>query len=345
MLNWFKPYSFSLFIKLVLLIFVSFAFKQKDYQRQQINGFAQGTTYSIVYYTQDKEIEKLEIDSILNAIDLSMSLYIPNSLISRFNSYQTKEIVLDDHFRKVIEKSFLLNKQSQGIFDVTVEPLVQLWGFGAKKVNRLPNNKEVDSVLQYVGMDKLKLQGNKLIKLKDGVKVDVNGIAQGYSVDVLADYLESKSINHYVIEIGGELRVKGPKPDGSAMKIGIEKPQKKGSGDELMNDIIHINSGAITTSGNYRKYIQQNNKMISHHINPKNGQPFGGEIISATVYATDAISADGYDNVIIAKKANEAIDFANKHPDLEIYLIYKSKDGYIKDTLSTGFKKLLIPTN
>ncbi|WP_148233515.1 FAD:protein FMN transferase [Pseudopedobacter saltans] len=341
MFNCFKFSSVKLFVKLFLLVFISSGFKPKSYKREQINGFAQGTTYSIVYYTQDKKIDKVKIDSILKSIDLSMSLYTPHSVISKFNLYETKEIELDNHFKKVMEKSFLLYKESKGVFDVTVEPLVRLWGFGSKKVSRLPNQKEIDSVLQYVGMDKLKLQGNKLIKVKDGVKVDLNGIAQGYSVDVLADYLESQSIRHYVIEIGGELRIKGPKPDGSAMKIGIEKPEKEALENELMKDIIHINSGAITTAGNYRKFIQQNDKTISHHINPKNGQPFSGEIISATIYAKDAISADGYDNVIISMKADEAIGFANKHPHLELYLIYKDKTGMIKDTLSTGFKKLL----
>lgn len=312
----------------------------QEFKRNDITGYTQGTTYSIIQYTTGKAVEQREIDSVLKVIDLSMSIYIPNSTISKFNEYSTDEIILDEHFRKVVETSFEIYKDSKGIFDLTVQPLVQMWGFGAKKITALPTKKQIDSVRQYVGMDKLKLEGNKLIKLKKGIKVDVNGIAQGYSVDVLADYLEAKGVNAYLVEVGGELRIKGPKPDGEPFKIGVEKPMEGiGMQQQDMQEIIAINKGAVTTAGNYRKYQKSKDKKISHHIDPKTGYPYQGQIISATVYTEKALMADGYDNVFMAMTPAKAIKYANKR-NMQLYLIYRDKHGKVLTKYTDGFLQL-----
>lgn len=325
-----------------ILLLGLLSFKKAEPKKVQFNGYAQGTTYSVIYYAEGQPVTKLEVDSLLRAIDLSMSIYIPNSLISRFNQYDTQEIVVDKHFKNVVQESLRLNKISNGIFDITIAPLAKLWGFGTKKVVEAPQKHEVDSVLQYVGSDKIGLTGNKLYKKAKGVTLDVNGIAQGYSVDVIADFLAAKGIKQYLIEVGGELRVKGPKPDGSNFKVGVEQPEGPNSIERHLNAIVELKLGAITTAGNYRKFIESNHQKLSHHINPRTGYPYVGEIISATIVAKNAMLADGYDNIIIAMTAKEALAYTEKNKDIEIYIIYKDASGNIKTAASKGFQKLFV---
>ncbi|PPL00302.1 FAD:protein FMN transferase [Parapedobacter indicus] len=313
----------------------------ENLKKYTIIGYAQGTDYLITYYATDSCIHKNTIDSTLNVIDSSMSLYKPYSLINKINAGGQGVFELDDHFYNVLIKSFAIKRDSKGIFDVTVAPLVQLWGFGVKAVDHFPDSGEVRQALACTGMDKIRLRGHRLEKKSPCVQIDLNGIAQGYSVDVLAGLLEDRGIRHYVVELGGELRVKGPKPDGLPMRIGIERPLDGESGVVTINDVMEIREGAITTAGNYRKFLQDGKRKFSHHIDPRTGYPFDTGIISATIYAKDAVTADGYDNVIMAMEAEESITFVNKRKGLEVFVIYKDTSGTVRDTMSIGFKKLL----
>ncbi|WP_432708445.1 FAD:protein FMN transferase [Pedobacter sp.] len=329
-----------------VLCFVSlltfFYFQNTGQQQYVIRGYTQGTDYTIKYYGDHDFITKKAVDSILLKIDSSMSLYKPYSLINQFNESE-KGCPIDDQFAAVIRKSFEINQQTSGNFDVTVAPLVQAWGFGAQPMQRYPENSDIQLLLQLVGMDKLVLKKNNFLKKKKpGVKIDLNGIAQGYSVDVVADYLLTKGITSFVVEIGGELRIKGLKPDGSARRIGIEGPALTEGGAPHIRHLASIPEGAVTTSGNYRKFHQNGTKKITHLINPKTGYPLDNEMISVTVFAKDAMTADGYDNALMAMDVKEALQFVEAKGDLEAYFIYRRKDGGVADTLSRGFKKLII---
>lgn len=310
-------------------------------EKYTLSGYAQGTTYSITYYAAYPIITESAVDSIISVIDSSMSLYKPYSAISRFNKGKDSSVVVDDHFRKVVEKSFEIYRHSNGVFDITVAPLVQLWGFGPQKIQRFPDGNEVLETLACVGMDKIQLDGAVLSRKDTCVQLDVNGIAQGYTVDVLADFMEQKGVLYYIVELGGELRVKGPKPDGSPMRIGIERPPHKGSSSVTIQDIMEISEGAITTAGSYRKFLNDGERTVSHHIDPATGYPFETAIVSATIYAKDAITADGYDNVIMAMAAAQAVDFVNRQEGLEVYIIYRDDEGSIRETMSDGFGVLL----
>lgn len=328
-------YRFLLFI----LPFI-FAFSlKKELKQYKIEGFAQGTDYAIMYYAPDSVATKAGIDSLLNEIDLSMSLYKKGSLINQFNAAK-KEIKADRFMNDVLKRSFEINQDTKGIFDITVAPLVQAWGFGPKEAKKEPDPGVIKSILACVGMKNLKLQNGWLSKLKPYVQIDLNGIAQGYSVDLIAVYLEKKGIKQYVAELGGEIRILGPKPNGEAMKIGVEGPDKDGT--PVIRHIAAINVGAITTSGNYRKFHQSGKKKISHLIDPKTGYPLNNEMISVTVYANDAITADGYDNALMAMHLKDAMAFVESRKNLEAYFVYHQKDGTVADTLTTGFKKLII---
>ena len=324
-----------LFITAVFISLTSFYYP-KALKRYQLSGFAQGTTWQMNYYASDSIIVKSSIDSILFEIDNSMSLYKPNSLITQFNK-SVKGVKLDSHFKKVMEKSFSINKETNGVFDVTVKPLVKAWGFGPEASNKTPAAAEIINALGCVGSGKLKLKSDSLIKFKPCVEVDLNGIAQGYTVDVLSEFLEMHGINNYLVELGGEIRVKGLKTDGSRFKIGIESPEE--NENSSMKKIITVNDGAITTSGNYRQYKTQGNKKISHLINSQTGFPIDNEMISVTVWARDAITADGFDNVFMNFGVNKALSFLESRKDMAAYFIYLKEDRSIADTASAGFYK------
>lgn len=309
--------------------------------RYHLTGYAQGTTYAITYYAQSQLVPKAVVDSILSGIDSSMSLYKPYSLINKINDAGKAVQITDVHFHRVLRRSFELYRQSGGLFDITVAPLVQLWGFGVEAVHHLPDSAAVDSVLRCVGMDKIRLKGRKLIKAQPCVQLDMNGIAQGYSVDVLADHLERRGVDRYLVELGGELRVKGPKPDGTPFRIGIERPMQSEGAVTVVDDVVEVAAGAITTAGNYRKFLQEGDRRVSHHIDPRTGYPFNTEIISATVYSQDAMTADGYDNIIMAMPVADAIAFVDRSKEMEVFIVYRDKQGSVKDTMSMGFKEMI----
>jgi thiamine biosynthesis lipoprotein len=333
-------FQYKIFIYCLPLLII-FLLQKDDRQQYVIHGYAQGTDYSIKFFAKDSVVTKGAVDSILLVIDSSMSLYKPYSLINRFNESSTG-LKVDPHFVKVIKKSIEISKATGGVFDITVKPLVQAWGFGSKPILEFPDSAIIKNIMSCVGMQHLQLNGAFLKKAKSCVQIDLNGIAQGYSVDVVADYLINKGIKSFVVEIGGELRINGIKPDKTYFRIGIEGPGETDSSTPLMKHIIQLRTGAITTSGNYQKYLQQGSKKISHLINAKTGYPLQNSMISVTLYSKDAITADGYDNALMAMEPTQALKFIESQRGLEAYLIYKDADGKVADTLSTGFRKLIV---
>jgi thiamine biosynthesis lipoprotein len=329
-------------ILMLCVLFTSFSFKN-DIQKIQLTGFAQGTSWHITYYAKDSIITKAQIDSILVKLDSSLSIYKNYSLISRFNRAK-KGIVADEHFAAVINKSIEVWKTSGGLFDITVMPLVQAWGFGTKAVHQYPDSAKIKTILKCIGSDKISIHNKYFSKKKSCITVDVNGIAQGYSVDVIADFFEKHAIHNYLIELGGEIRIKGKKlPENEKMKIGIEAP---GDYDEttpsVLQKIITLEEdGAITTSGSYRKYNESGGKKFSHTIHPATGYPIQNELISVTVFAHDAITADAYDNVLLAMGLSKAMQFVEQRNDMSAYFIYKKTDGTIADTASSKFMNLI----
>jgi len=325
------------------VIFLVSVLHSGDEQLQEfkINGYAQGTSYSITYYAKNEWVKKSNIDSIIQIIDQSMSLYKPNSLINKFNE-STSGMLVDFHFMEVYKRAHSIFKDTKGKFDVTVAPLVQLWGFGPKKITKLPDDAAIKNALKGVGMEKISRHHNFLKKKSPQVSIDFNGIAQGYTVDVIAAHLQRNKIDHFMVEVGGELYINGTKPNGQGFKIGIEGPTDTELSSQSMKHILQFKKGAITTSGNYQKYVMNGNQRISHLIDPKTGYPLKNEMVSVTVFAKDAITADGYDNPLMAMSVKEALAFVAKRKNMEVYMIYKKPNGELADTLSAGFKKLIV---
>ena len=305
----------------------------------KIEGFAQGTSYQITYYAESAIISSSSINQLFSELDSSLSIYKPYSLINQFNNSENG-LIMDEHLFKVVQRSIKIWKESEGVFDISILPIVEAWGFGAKKHSKVPTNAEIARALSCSGSDKLRIEGKRLIKTIPCLKIDVNGIAQGYSVDVIAKHLESKGVQNYLIEIGGEIRVKGRKqPGNQLMRIGIEQPAENGNDEPVIQKVIELHAGAITTSGNYRKFIQNGSKKLSHLMDPKTGRPIDNKMISVTVKTRNAMSADGYDNVLIGLGIEKAFDFLKKHKGLDAYFIYQDENGVVRDTASAGFFK------
>ncbi|WPR70857.1 FAD:protein FMN transferase [Flavobacterium sp. NG2] len=305
----------------------------------KFEGNAQGTTYHITYLSNEGILYKTAIDSLLTDIDASMSTWVPNSIISKINNNE-KNVEVDDYFRTVFNKSVEVSEKTGGLFDITVGPLVNAMGFGAQKKNSL-NQAKIDSLLQLVDYKKVTLKGNKIIKENPQIKIDFNAIAQGYSVDVLANFLESKGINNYLVELGGELRAKGEK-EGEDWKVGIDQPNDKETSERKLEAIIKLNNKALATSGNYRKFYIEGNQKFSHIINPKTGYPAKQNLLSATVIANDGITADAYATAFMIMGLNNSIAFLEKNKDLnlEVYFIYDDK-GQWKTYASEKLKRQL----
>lgn len=327
---------------LLLFVCLALSYRSAELRRFYISGRAQGTTYHITYYAGDSLLTQSMIDSIFDQVDSSLSLYKPYSLVNKFNA-SAEAVQMDQHFRKVVKAAQETSRATGGIFDMTVFPLTNAWGFGPAGPQPLPDSAAIQKLLACIGSDKIRIKGNWLYKTKPCVQLDPNGIAQGYAVDLVADKLDALGIRHYLVELGGELRVKGRKqPSGQKMSIGIEAPGENDF-EPVMEQVIYLDKGAVTTSGNYRRYHETNGKRRSHLLDPRSGYPISNELISVTIVAPDAITADALDNALMGMGLQQALRFVEKRPALAAHFIYHRADGSVSDTMSSRFKRLLKP--
>ncbi|MFA9187898.1 FAD:protein FMN transferase [Flavobacterium sp. FBOR7N2.3] len=308
----------------------------------KLEGNAQGTTYHISYLSDDGINHKKAIDSLLKNIDLSMSIWLPNSIISKINNNDSI-VLVDQYFIDVFNKSVEVSEKTNGVFDITIGPLANAMGFGFSKKTSLDSTK-IDSLLQLVGYKMLKLENNKIIKVKPQIKLDFNAIAQGYSVDVLANYLEIRGINNYLVELGGELKAKGKK-ENENWRVGIDTPDEKTTAERKLKAIINLKNKALATSGNYRKFYEEDGQKFSHIINPKTGYPAKQNLLSATVIAHDGITADAYATAFMIMGLEESKTFLenNKELNLEVYFIYDDKGTwktYTTESLKNSIEEI-----
>ncbi|MGB4329577.1 MAG: FAD:protein FMN transferase [Tenuifilum sp.] len=323
---------------LVVLILVSCSPK-KEYIK--IEGFTQGTTYSITYYDSLSRDFSVQIDSILGRIDHSMSIYNDSSIISLLNSNISDSI--DDMLKEVIVSSFEIYHQSDGAFDITVGPVVRAIGFGKDKTQGIDSAK-VKQLLPLIGMNKIHLDGNTLKKDDSRIQIDVNAIAQGYTVDVIGKYLESNGIKHYLVEVGGEITARGKNSKGTDWVVGIDKPVESALPGENIQAKISISNGyGLATSGNYRKFIEVNGQKYAHTINPKTGFPELNSLLSATVVAPSATKADALATAFMVKGVEWSKNFVVKSNDIDAYLVYSDSLGNYLVWMNEGMKKRIIP--
>ena len=336
--------KFLIFSILLLLLIVSalvFNFLPKTEVKYIHNeGETQGTTYSITYLQPEGIDLQKKIEVRLHEFDMSLSSYIPNSIISRINRNDTT-VKTDILFETMFNEAQEVSKRTNGALDITVGPLVKAWGFafGNKDHSKLPN---VTDFLPYIGYQKVRLKDHKVIKDDPRILIDANSIAQGYSSDVIAKLLQDNKCQNYMVEIGGEIVCKGLNEKGQKWRIGIDKAiDDSTSTTEELQTIISITDCAVTTAGGYRKFYIKNGKKYSHIINPHTGRPIDNNMLSVTVIAPTGILADAYDTPFMVLGVDSCLKICKSISGMECYLIYNDKDGKNKIVYSKGFKKYL----
>lgn len=294
----------------------------------KLSGSVFGTSYSIIY---NSEIDyQPQFDSLFYVINKSMSTYQPNSDISKLN--RNEDSLVDAHFIKVFEASNEIYKQTEGVFDPTIGAVVNAWDFGPEgRIINLDSLK-IDSLMLSVGLNKVKLQGNKITKPK-GAFIDFNAIAKGYGVDVIGEFLESKNIKNYLVEIGGEIRSRGENVEKtSPWKIGIEMPHF--DEEQSILKAIEVHNEAMATSGTYRKFkVDSLGNRYAHIIDAKTGYPSKTNLLSISVIAENCMIADAYATAFKAMGIEKVKVFLKSHPELKVFLIFEN-DKKELETLS-----------
>ncbi len=320
--------------------------------RYEIHGEAQGTTYNIVYFTDQSVIQKIQVDSILDEIDLAVSIWVPNSVISDVNNADVRKFTIAPPSNTYFQDNFLLSKEvyenTNGAFNPTIGALANAWGFGFKNRENM-DSILVDSLLQTVGFSAKALRmtvsdsGLTLWKEKPNTNLDYNGIAQGYSVDVLADYFRNKGVNHFMIEVGGELIANGRKSDGSFWIIGIDKPVDKNR-ERVLAASLKLDNMSVATSGNYRKFYEKDGVRYAHTLDPKTGFPVQHSLLSATVIMPNCALADAYATafMVMGIEASKNLIKSNPQWGIEAYFIYYDSESQYQTFMTPGIQEFVV---
>lgn len=310
----------------------------------EIIGNTQGTTYNIIIANEELNFTKDEIDSILHDFDLALSTYFETSAITQLNTTETSTSVEDPfgYLKSCYEQSSEVFELTNGAFDPSVYPLVEGWGF-MENVNEPMSEEDVALVMKYIGFNdhhKMSFNQNevKIEKQNPHFKLDFNAIAQGYSVDVLDQFLKSRGHKNYYVEIGGELIVRGKNREGNKWRIGIDAPKEHNDSHELDN-IMHVSDVSIATSGNYRKFYEKDGVKYAHTLNPKTGFPVIHSLLSVTVIAENCAQADAYATAFMVMGASETILFVEAHPELnlKVYLLESGLNDEIVKSYNDAF--------
>lgn len=319
---------------LVVLVVAGIAVGKKSAEYQHDSGLVFGTSYNITYQSNDNL--KPEIEKVLAEVDASLSPFNEKSVITHVN--RNEAVTLDDHFITVFRLSSEIYKDTEGAFDITVAPLVNAWGFGFKN-GTMPDKQAIDSLKQFVGFDKVKLQDGKIIKTDDRLMLDCSAIAKGYGVDAVAKMLKSKGISNFMVEIGGEIVASGENPKGAPWRIGVSKPEDDSvSVSNDIQGIINISDKAMATSGNYRNFYYKGGKKYAHTIDPKTGCPVQHSILSATIVSDECAKADAYATAFMVMGLEKAKAVLARHKDMMAYFIYSDDKGNNKVWYSPSLK-------
>ena len=311
---------------LLLLFFITIiACRQTPPTYTRLEGKAQGTTFHITYLDSLSRDFSHPVDSLFRLIDRSMSLWDSSSVISRFNRNEPGTIA-DEHFTAVFRRAQEVSAATGGVFDMTVGPLVKAWGFSHKKGLPPPDSAQVDSLRQLIGFNKLRLENGILIKADPRMEVDMNAIAQGYTVDIIAHLLEQNGMRNYMVEIGGEVRTAGRNDKGEAWQIGIDKPVEDETAGRSLQTVVPLSGKSLATSGSYRKFVVRDGKKFSHAIDPKTGYPITHNLLSVSVIAGDCATADAYATAFLVMGMEKCFELAQKQ-GLEVYCIYADEQG------------------
>lgn len=321
---------------IISCIFVSCNTEDKYYEE---SGTVFHTLYQIKY--QAKKPLSKEIDKEFAAFNLSLNPFNSNSIIAKINRNESVEV--DAWFTEVFNKATEIAENTNGVFDITAGPLINLWGFGFSKMDSITPNM-IDSLKQFVGYQQVKLKDNKIIKADERILLNTSAIAKGYASDIIARLLEKEGVTNYMVEIGGEVAMQGVNQHGDCWRIGINKPEDDSTGmtNEIEEIIMLCKKGGVATSGNYRNFYIKNGKKYAHTIDPRTGYPSEQNILSATVVAEDCMTADAYATAFMALGIENAEKVALNVPNIAYYFIYTDSIGGYKTIYSKEMSNFLI---
>ena len=323
---------------LLLLIVGTIVILKKQPPFRTNEGMVFGTIYKITYQHED-DLQN-DIKAAMMEVDNSLSPYNPNSIITRIN--HNEDTLLNEHFLHVFNLAQQISAETEGAFDITVAPLVNAWGFGFKHSIDIDPN-VIDSLRQFVGYQKIKLEDGKIMKEDARTMLDCSAIAKGYGVDRVARLLDQKGVQHYMVDIGGEVVLKGKNPRMKTWRIGINKPVEDSlSVNQELQTILEVSGVGMATSGNYRKFYYKDGKRYAHTIDPRVGTPVQHNILSATVIAKDCTTADAYATAFMVMGLEEAKAFCEAHPELHAYFICDGEGDSYEIFATPGMEKWMV---
>lgn len=329
---------YTLFFGILLLNAGCKSSQQAKYITNQGGIF--GTYYRIVYEHPDGEDIHKQIRGEMHRLDSSLSSYKPESVLSKVNRNQS--VQLDDYFRQVFSKAMEIAEKTEGAFDPTVAPLVNAWGFGfTNKADVTPEM--VDSILQFVGHRKVRLEKDRVQKDDVRLMLDFSAIAKGYAVDKVAEFIHDAGCENYLVEIGGEVVARGFNPSGKHWRIGINEPNdNEPAVSSHFEAIVSLNSRALATSGNYRNFYVENGKKFAHTIDPLSGYPVDHSLLSATVLAKSCMAADAFATALMVMGVEKAKTLINEQDSLDVFLIYADENGENQLLMTKGFQSIVV---
>jgi thiamine biosynthesis lipoprotein len=299
-----------------------------------LQGLAQGSYYAVTYYDEQERNFQHEIDSIFHAVDMSVNLWVDSSVISKVN--RNEEVVLDDIFIDNFNIAQEAAKLSDGYFDPTISPIVAAWGFSYKHGDSI-TPQLIDSLKQLVDYRKVRIEDGKVIKENPSIQLDFNAIAQGYTSDMIASFLESRGIKDFLVDTGGEIMARGGKPNGQPWIVGIEKPADNWDSEQVVQTRIALCDKGLVTSGSTRKYVERNGKRYSHCIDPKTGYPVEHQLLSATVLAENSVWADALASICMVIGLEKSLPLIENMEGVEAYYIFVNEKNELETYATEGF--------
>ncbi|MDO5315493.1 MAG: FAD:protein FMN transferase [bacterium] len=324
-------------LAILLILAIGVAACSQQPKKIVLEGLAQGSYYAITYFDTQNRNFRHEIDSIFHAVDMSVNLWVENSIISKVN--RNEEVALDsifiDNFRIAQEAARL----SDGYFDPTISPIVAAWGFSYKNGDTL-TPQLIDSLRTLVDYRKVRIENGHVIKDNPAITLDFNAIAQGYTSDLIASFLESQGVVNYLVDTGGEIMTKGGKPNGQPWIVGIEKPADNENSEQVVQTRIAVCDKGVVTSGSTRKYVERDGKRYSHCINPKTGCPVEHHVLSVTVTADNSTWADALASICMVMGLEQSLPLIESMDGVEAYYIFINENGKLETLATEGFVTL-----
>lgn len=308
-------------------------------QKIVLQGLAQGSYYAVTYFDEQGRNFQHDVDSIFHAVDVSVNLWVDSSIISKVN--RNEAVTLDSIFIDNFNIAQQAAQLSNGYFDPTISPIVAAWGFSYKNGDSI-TPQLIDSLKGLVDYRKIRIENGKVVKDNPAIQLDFNAIAQGYTSDLIARFLESRGITNFIVDTGGEIMARGSKPNGSLWIVGIEKPAENMDAERIVQTRITLRDKGLVTSGSTRKYVERNGRRYSHCIDPTTGYPVEHQVLSVTVLAESSVWADALASICMVMGREASLPLIESMDGVEAYYIFVNEQNTLETFATEGFKALII---